>query len=195
MDIRFVIDELIRAAVDSVKPDHFIPNVISVEKNRMLIRGRKAPGYCTEREYDLSAYDHVYVAAVGKAAVGMAEASDRLLKPYVTEGVVLTKHIPEHCGLGENYRVIQGGHPVPTKGSVEGAEAILALLGKSGKNDLVLFLISGGGSALMASPTDGISLECYQTFCNDILSCGADIQEFNTIRKHIVGCFSNFFIF
>lgn len=185
MTAEILIQEMIRSAIDAVRPAFFIPDTIKVDQNVMRIRGRKAAGYSEPQVIGLDAFEHLYIVSVGKAAVGMAEAADSLLHSYITEGVVLTKHIPADHQLGDRYRIICGGHPVPTEGSIRGAEAILEMLDKAGSRDLVLFLISGGGSALMVSPFDGISLEMYRDFCNAILGCGADIGEFNTIRKHL----------
>lgn len=185
MDARQVIDQLIQAAIDSVRPEIFMPDVLSLSENRLQIRGQHCEGYRDSLDLDLSAFEHVYLAAVGKAAAGMAEAADRILHPYITEGVAVTKHIPASHSLDARFRIIQGGHPVPTAGSLAGADAVLEMLAKAGEKDLVLFLISGGGSALMAAPFEGISPEVYQAFCSAVLGCGADITEFNTLRKHL----------
>ena len=185
MTAETLIHELVRSAVDAVRPEFFIPKTIGVDQNMLTIRGRKAAGYSESEVISLERFEHIYVASVGKAAVGMAEAADSLLHSRITEGIVLTKHIPSDHRLGDRYRIIRGGHPVPTEGSVRGAEAILKMLDKAGSRDLVLYLISGGGSALMVSPFDGISLEMYRDLCTGILGCGADIGEFNTIRKHL----------
>ncbi len=176
METETIIQELIGAAVNAVQPEHFIPTVIRREQGTLLIGSEP---------FDPRQYRHIYVAAVGKAAVGMTKATDEILHDYITEGIVVTKHIPERTGLRDCYRVIQGGHPVPTEGSVAGAEAILEMLGRAEADDLVLFLISGGGSALMTAPQGGISLETFQAFSSAILGCGADITEFNTLRKHL----------
>ncbi len=180
-----LVQELVRSAVDAVRPAFFIPRTISVDQNRMMIRGRKADGYSELQEIGLDAFEHIFVVSIGKAAVGMAEAVQDLLNVRITECVVLTKHIPADHRLGDRFRIICGGHPVPTEESILGAETILKMLEKAGSRDLVLFLISGGGSALMALPFDGISLGMYRDFCSGILGCGADIGEFNTIRKHL----------
>ncbi|MBR6089422.1 MAG: DUF4147 domain-containing protein, partial [Anaerolineaceae bacterium] len=87
--------------------------------------------------------------------------------------------------LGRKYRIMKGGHPVPSGSSINGAKSILSLLDRAGEEDLVIFLISGGGSALMTLPVNGIDLETFQEFSNAVLGCGADIREFNTLRKHL----------
>lgn len=173
---RVLIDELINAAVASVQPEHFIPQIVKVNGSAAVIGGKVC---------DFSSFDRVYTASVGKAAVGMTEVLNRLIGNFITEGIVLAKHIPENVSLPPKYRVMSGGHPVPTEDSVRGANAVLDLVKRAGANDLVIFLISGGGSALMTSPINGIDLETYQQFSAQILSCGADIKEFNTLRKHL----------
>lgn len=173
---RVLIDELINAAVASVQPEHFIPQIVKVNGSAAVIGGKVC---------DFSSFDRVYTASVGKAAVGMTEVLNRLIGNFITEGIVLAKHIPENVSLPPKYRVMSGGHPVPTEDSVRGANAVLDLARRAGANDLVIFLISGGGSALMTAPINGIDLETYQQFSARILSCGADIKEFNTLRKHL----------
>ena len=176
MDRDAVIQELIRCSISAVQPEHFIPELISLRDDVIHIG---------DAQFSPDDFEHLYIAAIGKAAVGMAEAVDRLIHPYISEGVILTKHIPDETSLGEKYLILQGGHPVPTAESVQGAEAILRLLSKAGRNDLVLFLISGGGSALMTKPLGEITLESFQAFSRSVLSCGADINEFNILRKHL----------
>lgn len=174
--LRSVINSLSRAAIDAVLPEHFVPSAVSREGILMRIRGK---------EYDLSSYAHVYVISIGKAAEKMAAALDRIIHPFVTKGIVLAKHLPQKTDLDTRYRILKGGHPVPTEDSIAGANEILALADKAGASDLVIFLISGGGSALMTKPAEGISLETFQEFSKAVLGCGADIREFNTLRKHL----------
>lgn len=176
MNSEQILREVIHAAIDAVRPEIFMPNFIRVSGDQMKIR---------EDTFHLRDYARIYVVSVGKAAVGMAEALDALMHSYITEGIVLTKHIPEKTALDDHYQILQGGHPVPSEGSVKGAKAILTLLDRTGPEDLVIFLISGGGSALMTAPVLGISLDMMQDFSRAILSCGADISEFNTLRKHL----------
>ena len=184
MDPEKFVQELIQAAVDSVRPDFFMPETLRLSGSTLRICGQSHPGYDEHFETDLDGYEHVYLAAVGKAAFGMAAAAERTLGRYISEGIILTKQLPSES-LPARYRIFQGGHPVPNAQSAAGAEAILGMLDKAGEKDLVLFLISGGGSALMAAPVDGISLDTYQSFCTAVLGCGADIAAFNTLRKHL----------
>ena len=171
-----LINHLSNAAITAVMPEVFIP--AQIKRNGGILTIQNVP-------YNLDAYRHIYVISVGKAAVGMAEALDQIIHPFVTEGVVLTKHIPENHTLGDQFRILRGNHPIPSSYSIDGAKAVLELADKAEADDLVLFLISGGGSALMSLPVDGIDLKTMQRFSDMILSCGADITEFNILRKHL----------
>ena len=81
--------------------------------------------------------------------------------------------------------IIEAGHPIPDQKGLDGAQKMIQLLKDSGPRDLVIFLLSGGGSALLPMPADGILLEEKQEVTQLLLDCGADIKEINTIRKHI----------
>ena len=113
----------------------------------------------------------------------MGQALEQLLGERITDGVVVTK---EGHGLPlKQIRLYEASHPVPDARGIDGAEEILSLVQGAGERDLVLCLISGGGSALMVSPAEGITLEDKQTVTRLLLACGADIHEINTIRKHL----------
>ncbi len=176
MNTSDLIKHLSNAAITAVMPEVFIPAQITRDGGILTIQ---------DVPYDLDAYRHVYVISLGKAAIGMAEALDQIIHPYVTEAIVLTKHIPQRHSLGDQYRILRGNHPIPGTYSIAGAKAVLEIAEKAGADDLVIFLISGGGSALMSLPVEGIDLETMQRFSDMILSCGANITEFNILRKHL----------
>jgi len=131
----------------------------------------------------LSDFEHIFVVGAGKAGATMGQALEELLKDRITDGVMVTK---KGHGVPLSYlRLHAAGHPVPDKRGIKGAEEILTLVQGAGERDLVLCLISGGGSALMVSPAKGITLEDKQVITRLLLACGADIHEINTIRKHL----------
>ena len=173
-----LVRELITTSIDAVRPEIFIPQTVIRKGDIIEIGGETC---------DLTDFGHIYVISVGKAAVGMAEAIDRILSGFITAGIVLTKIIPPTVHLDSRWQVMRGGHPLPNEGSVHGAGEILSLLEQANANDLVLFLISGGGSALMTAPIGGLDLETMRTFSDQILRCGADIKAFNILRKHLDG--------
>jgi glycerate 2-kinase len=127
---------------------------------------------------------NIYLVAIGKAAWNMAKAATIALGSKVKKGVIVTKY--DHSkGQIDNCEIIEAGHPLPDKNSILGAAKALELVGGLDSSDQVLFLISGGGSALFEKPLEGISLEDIMGITDQLLRIGADIVEINTIRKHL----------
>jgi glycerate-2-kinase len=131
-------------------------------------------------------YDELVVIGFGKAAFTMARAVHEELGDQVTRGVVVTKddHAEGQERLGPLI-VREASHPVPDARGVEAAREITAQLDTAGKRSLVLCLISGGGSALLCAPAEGITLEEKQATTNLLLRGGATIGELNAVRKHL----------
>lgn len=128
----------------------------------------------------------ILVIGFGKAACQMAKAIEDQLRNLIETGIVITKY--GHCPFSyksEKLRIIEAGHPVPDENGLRGAEEIIRLLENSRENTLVVCLISGGGSALLVSPYEGITLDEKQKITRQLLRAGADIYELNTVRKHI----------
>ena len=140
---------------------------------------------CGEKTFDLKDFGKIRVVAVGKAAHAMVEGLVLTLAPFVGfEGVVSAPVPPRKAVPGLKY--FAAGHPMPNEDSWKAAEAILALLKKCDERTLVFFLLSGGGSALMELPLDSKqTLEEVQQLHNALVSCGASIDEINTVRKHL----------
>jgi hydroxypyruvate reductase len=133
--------------------------------------------------YDLDNYDRVLILGAGKASARMAHAVEELLGNRVAAGVVNVKH--GHAVPLSVTRVNEAGHPIPDEAGQRGAREIIALAHQAGERDLIFCLISGGGSALLPCPVDGITLGDKQQTTKILLDCGATIQEINAIRKHI----------
>ena len=126
----------------------------------------------------------VHLVAIGKAAWPMANAACETLGEKIADGVVITKY--DHSrGPIANLRIFEAGHPVPDENSYAATRAAIELVKPLGENDEVLFLVSGGGSALFESPL--ISEEEMADVTKQLLACGADIVEMNTIRKRLSG--------
>ena len=122
------------------------------------------------------------VIAVGKAGYKMAEAAYDVLRDRITEGLVVTK---EGCETGElpGFRIIIAGHPYPNQASFDAADAAIEMVKDLSAKDHVLFLLSGGASSLFEKPM--ISEESYHFINDKLLASGANINEINTIRKHL----------
>ena len=133
--------------------------------------------------YDLSAFREVMVISFGKAAHAMAEAMASVVGPGLG-GVVVD--VSEPAQQLSNFRYYRGGHPTPTSESLKAGRAILRVLKRLGQGDLVIFMLSGGGSALVEVPIDDeIALEDLATTYNALVLSGAPIAEVNAIRKHL----------
>jgi hydroxypyruvate reductase len=125
-----------------------------------------------------------YVAAAGKAAASMALAVERAWpREAPLEGLAITRYA--HGLPTERIRVVEAGHPVPDAAGEGAARALLEEVRKLGPEDLLLALVSGGGSSLLALPAPGVPMEGLKAMTSALLRCGAPIQEMNTVRKHL----------
>ena len=161
MELRKDAEEIIQGAIGAALPDAAV---------------RRAMEQCPLGE------GKVVLVSVGKAAWQMAKAAADLLGDRISAGVVVTKY-GHSMGPVSNFEIIEAGHPVPDENSFRGAEAAIRLVSGLAPEDLVLFLVSGGGSALFEKPL--VSPEELTDITQQLLACGADIVEINTIRKRI----------
>ncbi len=161
--------EIFSAALESVNP------YVAVQKhlqNNMIV--------FDEKKISLSDFKNIYVIGFGKASVGMAQAICDFIK--IKNGAIVTNDPKAHLST-EKIEITVGGHPIPDEGSIQGAQKILEIAKDCKKNDLLIVLVSGGGSALLCHPR--ISLKDLQKTTDLLLKSGADINEINTIRKHL----------
>ncbi|HTS61599.1 MAG TPA: glycerate kinase [Candidatus Acidoferrales bacterium] len=143
--------------------------------------GAAVARYLERRNF--SRYRHIYVLGAGKAGASMARAAERVLGRRITAGLINVKY--GHTVRLRRIELNECGHPVPDEAGARGAARIAALAESAGKDDLVLCLISGGASALLPLPAEGITLEEKQATTRQLLACGANIHEMNALRKHI----------
>jgi glycerate 2-kinase len=166
--------EIFMAGVKSADP---------VDGIKANVRRRDDYLQIADRSYRLSNIQNILVVGCGKAAAKMALAIEDLLGDRVTGGIVVVKY--GYALSLERIKVVEAGHPIPDEAGVDGAHQIIELVRTAGENDLVLFLISGGGSALLPDPADGLTLAEKQRTTQMLLQSGATIQEVNAVRKHI----------
>jgi hydroxypyruvate reductase len=166
-------------ALSAVDPSKILKDRIRIENGRLLI---KTEGN-SEKVFDLNGVDKIFLVGTGKAASSMAQAIEEIFEDRITRGVITTKY--GHLLPLKKTEIIEAGHPLPDRKGHEGAKKIQRLLKESGPKDLVIFLLSGGGSALLPFPAGQIELKEKQEVTQLLLDCGADIKEINTIRKHI----------
>jgi hydroxypyruvate reductase len=165
---------LLAASLKAADPAILVKRALSL-KNRRLLVGKAA--------YPLDKYERVVVVGGGKGAVPMASAVEQLLKDRIDGGLIVTRY--GHGGVLSRIEVVEAGHPIPDRTGVAAAQRVLELLKKSGERDLVIVLLSGGASALLPSPVEGVSLTDKQVVTALLLRTGATIQELNAVRKHL----------
>jgi len=184
---REAIEHILTASIAAVNPSKIIFDTIKLTRDTLLIN---------EQSYPLNSFDNIFLIGAGKASFLMARATAKTLGEFLTRGIVLVKNLPEESPLikrisstessmSGKISIIKAGHPIPNHQSVEGALKILSLLSSAGNRDLVICLISGGGSALMSLPADKITLADMQKLTESLFASGATINEINTIRKHL----------
>ncbi len=166
--------EIFHSALKIVNPERLILNNLSLKGTTLWIKNHP---------YDLDKINKLYILGIGKASAKMAKAVESLLGDHISAGVVITKY--EYGESLDIIKVIEAAHPLPDAAGLSGSKKIIDLAQQAGKNDLILFLISGGGSALFIQPINGISLEDKIQLTSILLASGATIYEINTIRKHI----------
>lgn len=137
-----------------------------------------------EKTWDLSKKRHVYLIGAGKACNAMAMAVEQVLGEYLTDGIAIVK-IAEPSDHFEKTRVFVGGHPIPNEAGLHASEEILRMIDQACGEDLFLCVMSGGSSALMSAPTEGLTLEDEIQTTDVLLKSGANIREINAIRRHI----------
>ncbi len=168
---------ILQAALDAVEPGAAVRRALRREGDTLL---------AGERAWDLRAIRRVYLVAAGKASIPMAQAAAALLGERLYAGAVITRRgqaLPDV--LPEPLRLFEASHPVPAADGVRATRQVQALLSGTQPDDLVLALISGGGSALMTVPAPGITLDDLQALTRALLASGADIRAINTLRKHL----------
>lgn len=178
-NVRQNLKAIYSAAIAAVDPEAAVGEHLSCEKNvlQLTSRGRVI------RSFDFASSTRIVVVGAGKATASMARAVERICAGRISEGCICVKH-----GYTRDLSVIEqieASHPVPDASGMSGARKILGLLGRAGEGDLVISLISGGGSALLPLPPEGITLEEKREVTNLLLKSGATIHEVNTVRKHL----------
>jgi hydroxypyruvate reductase len=174
-ELREAAESIARSAIRAVDPEVLIRKSVNLAGDTLTV------GECC---VDLSEFKRIFAVGGGKAGGSMAKALEEILGDRLSGGVIVVKD--GYARPLKRLTLLEAGHPVPDERGVEASRRMLALLAEHARPDtLVLCLISGGGSALMPLPADGISLSDKQQTTRLLLECGASIDEINTVRKHI----------
>lgn len=172
------ITKIYTRAIESVNPYKAVKKAVQ-RKNSILYVSAGSQ----KKEYDLSAYKNIYVVGAGKATAPMAQAIEEILGDDLSEGLICVKY--GHTAPLKTVETVEAAHPVPDAPGMEGAKQILSILEKASSDDLVISLISGGGSSLLPLPVESVSFEDKITATSLLLECGASIHQMNAVRKHI----------
>lgn len=133
---------------------------------------------------DFSFEGKVIVISIGKAAWNMAKAAAENISHPIDCGIVLTKY--DHSqGNIPGFTILEAGHPLPDENTISGTKKIIEAVSNLNEKDTVFLLVSGGGSALFESPAGDLTLADFLDITDQMLKCGADIVEMNTVRKHL----------
>ncbi|MBT9162043.1 MAG: D-glycerate 2-kinase [Dehalococcoidia bacterium] len=166
--------EILAAALEAVDPAKLIKCHVRLERDQLIIG---------QRTYDLKRHQKIFVIGGGKASGALVPAIEEILGKNITAGMVNTKY--GYTAETEIIKINEAGHPIPDRNGVRGMEEIQRLLSIAAEGDLVICLLSGGGSALLPLPAPGIGLEEMGRVTDLLLKAGATIDELNTVRKHI----------
>ncbi len=173
---------LFQAGVSAADPSRAVKNALRMRGSRLAIRREAADWSSNVRS---EPWAKIYPVAFGKAACAMAGAAQDVIPTGLIagRGIAVTNY--ENRADVERFDVIGAGHPLPDAGGYEGARAIADYVSQAGGGDLVLVLVSGGGSALVPYPPEAISLEDKIATTELLLACGAEITRINCVRKHL----------
>ncbi|MGN6361773.1 MAG: glycerate kinase type-2 family protein [Thermomicrobiales bacterium] len=171
--------ELFTAAVAAVDGQAVVRRALHIEDGRLVIPD-------ADVTHPLG-HGRVIVVAIGKAAAAMAAAAEDVLGDHIAAGLAITKHGRASQAPDGHHRipVREAGHPTPDEDGLKAAAEMRALLDDLTEDDLVLCLLSGGGSALLTAPADPVTLDDLQAVTNALLEAGATINELNAVRKHL----------
>ena len=171
---RQILLQIFNAALAAVDPFNAVLKSARVENNQLIV---------TDRKYDLAAFNRIVVVGAGKATARMALAVEMLLGNSISAGLIVVKegHTVPLSGIEQ----VEAAHPVPNEAGLLGAQRILQLVRDADDKTLVICLLSGGASALLVVPVEGVTLHDKQETTRLLLGAGASINELNAVRKHL----------
>jgi hydroxypyruvate reductase len=165
---------IFKEALAAVDPFNAVLRIVRLEGQILHV---------AKNEFDLNLFNLIIVIGSGKAATGMASAIEDLLAERISAGLIIVKE--GHAGSLKFIEQIEASHPLPNQAGVEGTQRILAMAQLADEHTLCICLLSGGASALLLAPVDGMTLADKQQLTQLLLKSGATINELNTVRKHV----------
>jgi glycerate 2-kinase len=174
INYRTIAEKIFLAGVERVLPERLIGNVMSLNDNLLKIGNQ---------EFSLETIENIYVIGAGKASASMGSEVEKILGNLITGGQIVVKY-GYSCKL-KYIKVTEAGHPVPDANGLAATGEILKIAEKAGLNDLVICLLSGGGSALLTDVPAGCTPPDIIKINDLLVNCGASISEINAVRKHL----------
>ena len=168
--------DILKAALEAVEPKKAVFSKLKLVDDALIFDGERI---------DLGGFFRVFVVGGGKASGAMAEAVEEILGDRITGGLVSVLRGTEKAHRLRRIRLSGARHPIPDDRAVLGMKEMLSMIDEAREDDLVIVLLSGGGSALLTCPADGIGLEELKELTAMLLRCGATINELNAVRKHL----------
>ena len=184
------------AALDAVDPYAAVQNVLRRRGDVLTVADPSSPSQESALDYDLRRYRRIFVIAAGKAAAPMSRAVEAMLGDRISRGLAVTKYghgqpTGQAPATPSAIRVLEAGHPVPDEAGALAGTEMLTLVEQADEEDLLIALLSGGGSALLVAPAgsaaesaEQLTLTDLQRMTDALLACGATINEINCLRKH-----------
>ncbi|TFG06418.1 MAG: glycerate kinase, partial [Promethearchaeota archaeon] len=168
-------------AIDAVRPENLIKNSVKIEVSKLIVNNDT---------FDLKDYNKIYIIGGGKASALMLKELEKIFQHAPTlpfQGII---NVPGNLELNlkdysTNVEINRASHPIPNENGVKGTKKMMKIVENTTQNDLIICLISGGGSALLPLPRNGLSLNELQKVNSLLLASGASIHEINAIRKHL----------
>lgn len=173
MDLRSDARAIIDAGIDAVRPDNLMTAVFKREDSLLSIQSET---------YNLASYANIQLFGCGKASLQMAGCVEKILGPWLSEGLMVAL-TDEADSLRS--KILESSHPVPTQKSLDAAKTIKDAMERMGSEDFFIFLLSGGTSAMLELPVEGLSLEDLAQTGEVLLASGMAIAQINTVRKHL----------
>ncbi len=171
--------QILAGAINSADAGQAVEEAVAVQDNQLMVAARP---------YDLAEYERIFIIGAGKAASPMLAALHTILKDKITRAYAITKQgylDPAYPLDDPKITIVEASHPVPGRYNLKASARLASLVSGLTRRDLVICLFSGGGSALLVKPAGGLTLKSLQQTTQLLLSCGADVGEINTVRKHL----------
>lgn len=174
-------EKIFHAALNAVNPYNAVINCTKIKGSTLIVGDKDLPS----ASYELSHFKQINIVGCGKAAWPMCLAMEKIAGKHISRGLAVTKYNHVSAPYPSTIKIREAGHPYPDQSGYDATVQTLKILESSGEDDLVIALISGGGSSLWALPVSTVSLEEFRETTRKLVGCGADIKEINCIRKHL----------